>query len=107
MRVSKDRAVVEEFKNGDWGWFVLSDKSPDYDPKKWKEVGTWSDNPGDDWWFIDPATGEKTNRSLSDVEAEMEWPESSVVLALLFSVPWLWYFLLARIREISDAMRRT
>jgi hypothetical protein len=105
LRVSKDRAVAEEFENGDWGWLVLSnsDTSPAYDPKKWERV--WSDEPGDDWWFVDPATGERTDRTLSDVEAEMEWPEISVALALLFSAPWLWYFLLARLREISDAVR--
>jgi hypothetical protein len=77
-----------------WGWLVSSDSAHG-----------WSDEPGDDWWFVDPATGEKTDRTLSDVEAEMEWPKLSVALALLFSAPWLWYFLLARLREISDALR--
>jgi hypothetical protein len=97
LPVSKDRAVasgaiVDELKGGDWIWVV--------DPGS-----TWSDNSGDDWWFVDPATEEKADRTLSDIEAEMEWPAISVALALLFSVPWLWYFLLARVREISDAVR--
>jgi hypothetical protein len=96
LRVSKDRAVasgaiVDELKSGDWIWVV--------DPGS-----TWSDNSGDEWWFVDPATEEKADRSLSDIEAEMEWPAISVALALLFSVPWL-CFLLARVREISDAVR--
>jgi hypothetical protein len=75
-----------------WGVYVSSDTNH-----------TWSDEPGDDWRIVDPATGDQTYRDLSDVETEMEWPWFSAVLALLSSVPWLWYFLLARLRELSEA----
>ncbi len=99
LRVSEEHvaasgAFVGDFENDGWGWLILAGSA-----------STWSDSPGDDWWFVDPATGERTDRTLSDVEAEMQWPDISVVLGLLFSVPWLWYFLRARIREISDAVR--
>jgi hypothetical protein len=92
-------AFVGEFEHATWGWLVLSGSN-----------ATWSDEPGigamsDDWWFVDPATGELTFRNLSEVKAEMEWSQTSVVLAVLLSLPWLWYFLLARLREVSDAVR--
>jgi len=89
-------AVVGDFENDNWGWLVPSDSAH-----------TWSDEPGDDWWFVDPATGERTYRDLSSVEADMGWRDGviAVGLASLFSGPWLWYFLLARLREISEAVR--
>jgi hypothetical protein len=62
---------------------------------------TGSDEPGD-WWFIDPATGQRTYRDLSDIESEMAWENLSATIAFIFSLPWLWYFLLT---QLDDGLR--
>jgi hypothetical protein len=137
LRISKDRAAASGARlvggafnlpiaSNDKGDFIYYDdaskawKPADFDVKRWVPIAygwrwvvlcesahTWSDEPGDDWWFVDPATGEETDRELTDIQAEKESRGITigVALALLLSAPWLWYFLLARLREISDAVR--
>jgi hypothetical protein len=71
--------------------------------------GDWPDDPGDpgdEWWFIDPATGQTPTRSVSDIEAEEERFAAGlgVATAALFSLPWLWFFTLAWVPEISGTV---
>jgi hypothetical protein len=41
----------------------------------------------------------------NDIRSSKKWPYSIGVLVLLFSaIPWSWYFLLRRIREIRDVI---
>jgi hypothetical protein len=102
LRISEKRAaasdaVVGDFENDNWSWLVPSDSAHG-----------WSDEPGDDWWFVDPATRERAYRDLSSVEADIESRglACGLALAFLFPIPWLWYFLLNRLREVSNIVRR-
>lgn len=82
-------------KDRAWAWATESDEAAE----------KWADQPGSDCWFVDPATGEAPLKGLSELEAGMRWDEAGVIIAILFSLPWLWYFLLIRIRELIGAFR--
>jgi integrase len=86
---SASPAIIVVFDDS-WRWLV--------------ETGmraSWPDEPGENWWFVDPATGRRANRELSDIESEMEWVNVSAVIAFTFSLPWLWYFVLIQLGEGS------
>jgi cell division protein FtsL len=41
----------------------------------------------------------------NDVRSSKKWPYSIAVLVILFSsIPWAWYFLLRRVRELRDVI---
>jgi hypothetical protein len=48
---------------------------------------------GNDWWFVDPATGLAASKDLSDIETDLEWVNLSAAIAFILSLPWLWFFL--------------
>ncbi len=58
-------------------------------------------------WLFD-STAEPM-QSISDAyERQQAWKLRSrfvLLLIVVFSIPWLWYFLLARVRELSDSIR--
>ncbi len=75
--------------NDSWRWLVETSPSD-----------TRSEEPSY-WWFVDPATGQRTYRDLSDLESKMEWENLSAGIAFIFSLPWLWCFLLIQLDEGS------
>jgi hypothetical protein len=92
IQVRSDSPPVIVVSDDYWRWLVETV------PHK-----RWSAEPGDDWWFVDPATGLVASIDLSDIESEMEWVNVSAMIALIFSLPWLWYFLLNQLDEKSKA----
>ena len=47
----------------------------------------------------------KIVQAQNEVLSSKEWPYFAALLVLIFSaVPWAWYFLLRRIREVRDAV---
>jgi hypothetical protein len=87
-------ASAEVVSRGDgWQWSI-------------KRGGSWSDQPSDSkWWFVDPATGRQVYpfQNLAFVRNGMKHGFLGVEIALILSVPWVWYFITVRLGEIGDA----
>lgn len=75
---------VGNLKDGNWAWLIPTESA--------EAAEKWADQPGTDWWFIDPATGEVPYPSLAGVEEDMRLPMLGVGRTTVAPKPRVWLF---------------